>query len=1161
MTPPQKRSFWALMVTQFSGAFNDNVLKFMVLLQIIAIVHNVEHRDQLNDIVGYVFVAPFILFSMIAGRVCDRVSKSRVAVATKFWELLVIAAAAVSLHLQSILGMMGAVFILSMQATFFSPAKYGLIPELMDEKELSSANGWVNTATSLAILLGTLVAAFIGNRIYLACSVMATASFVGLLTSFLIKGLPAARPNLPISFNPFSQVTDLWENWKIVRQDKSLKLAMIAVNYFWFLSIVVQLNILIFAKDMMSAPHWMQAVAMHLGAPINQIESGALIIALSIGVGFGSWFAGKISGDRVEVGLVPIASLGMGIFCILIGLGYKSLALTLFCFAFLGLTAGLYEIPLMALIQWRSPPSDRGRVLAMANFLSFVAIAAGTGVMLFINTFLQWNPAQIFIALGIISLFGTILICRFVPDAGLRFLLYLITRFFYRMHVRGEAHIPMRGPALLVSNHLSLADGFIVGSAVPRLVRFLMWRPYYEAKAWNWLMRTMKAIPISEKDSPRQILNSLLLARKALQEGELVCLFAEGQISRTGNLLEFKRGFEIMIKDLDVPVIPVYLDRLWGSIFSYEHGNVIFKWPRRIPYPVTVMFGDPVSKPATPEKVRQAVLDLGAEAFSYRLEKSKPLVVEFLQRAKQQPFTLAMADSMKRELSFSRLAAASAGVAKVLRQELGVRRQALESAEANASSLTPDVSPIGLLLPSSVGGALANLAVSLLGRIPINLNYTAGAGAIEHAVKKAGIQHILTSRKLLEKTGLPERPEMIFLEELAPKVSKPGVLIEQLLFVLLPTRLAIHRLAKEVQPIPLSDTATIVFSSGSTGVPKGVVLTHANILSNILGISQVFDLGRKDRMVGILPFFHSFGFTVTLWFPLIKGFSVVYHTNPLDAKIIGDLAEKYRATVMLSTPTFLNAYTRKCKTEQFKHLRYVITGAERMRLSISQAFEQKFGVAPLEGYGTTELSPVATVNIPNVSMGETNQVGNKPGKIGHPIPGVSVKIVDPETFAVKPQGESGMLLVMGPNVMKEYLGEPEKTAQAMHEGWYITGDIAQVDNDGFVQIVDRLSRFSKIGGEMVPHILIEDKLNTLAQAVDSMFAVTAIPDEKKGEQMVVLHVPCAMDEIYRKLQDSDLPKLWIPARDHFFEVEALPLLGTGKLDLQKLKQIAKDKTA
>lgn len=1135
------------MVTQFSGAFNDNVLKILVSLQIILLVSNVRSRDQLVDLSGEVFVAPFLLFSMLSGRASDRFRKSAVSVATKFWELLVIAVAAISLHLQSIYGMMISLFLISMQATFFSPAKYGLLPEMTSEEGLSSANGWLNMATFLAILLGTLVGSFLGNRVYAASAVMAVASLAGLFTSFFIQGAPAARPDEPLSLNPLSWISDLWVNWKIVRQDRSLKLGMIAVNYFWFLASVIQLTLFVYAKDMMVTPDWLQALSSSLGAPPNQITLGILIVALSIGVGVGSWLAGWLSQDRVEVGLVPVGAFGSGVFCLLAGFSYASIALTMFTFFGLGLCAGLYDVPLMALIQWRSPASDRGRVLATANFLSFVAIAVGSGMLLFIHTFMRLNPAQIFIALGLISFLGTALVCRFVPEAAMRFVLYVITRTLYRLRVVGSENVPLRGPALLVCNHLSLVDGFIVGSAVPRFVRFLMWRPYYEAKAWHWMMRAMKVIPISEKDSPRQILNSLMVARKAVQDGDMVCLFAEGQVSRTGNLLEFKRGFEIIVKDLDVPVIPVHLDRIWGSIFSFEHGSVIFKWPRRIPHPVTVTFGKPITKPATPERVRQAVLDLGADAFTYRLENSEPLVVEFLKRAKQQPYALAMADSLGRSLSFSRLAAASAGLARVLKPRL-------------SDSETPN-SPIGILLPSSVAGALTNVAVSLLGRVPINLNYTAGPGAIEHAVKKAGIRHILASRKLLEKTGLPERPEMIFLEDVAPQVSKVGVLLGQLLFVLLPTRWAVRRLAKADAGVPLSATATVVFSSGSTGIPKGVVLTHANILSNIMGISQVFDLGPKDRMMGVLPFFHSFGFTVTLWFPLIKGFSVIYHTNPLDAKIIGDLAEKYKATVMLATPTFLGAYTRKCKPEQFKHLRYVITGAERMRASIADAFLQKFGVPALEGYGTTELSPVATVNIPNVSMGEINQVGNKPGKIGHPIPGVSVKIVDPNTFADMPQGEPGMLIVKGPNVMKEYLGEPEKTAQAMHDGWYITGDIAQIDHDGFVQIVDRLSRFAKIGGEMVPHMLIEDKLTQLAPTPECGFAVTSVPDEKKGEQLVVLHTPCAIDEVYKKLQESDLPKLWIPARDRFYEIDALPILGTGKLDLRRLKQIAQEKTA
>jgi acyl-[acyl-carrier-protein]-phospholipid O-acyltransferase / long-chain-fatty-acid--[acyl-carrier-protein] ligase len=728
----------------------------------------------------------------------------------------------------------------------------------------------------------------------------------------------------------------------------------------------------------------------------------------------------------------------------------------------------------------------------------------------------------------------------------LRLILSILTHTIYRIRTIGQEHIPSHGPALLVSNHLSLVDGFLVGVSVPRPVRFMMWRPYYEAKAFHWLFRAMKAIPISEKDPPKGILRSLMVARKALEDGEVVCVFAEGEISRTGNLLEFKKGFEVILKGLDVPVIPVHLDRVWGSIFSFEHGKVLWKRPRKIPYPVTLTFGPPVSRPINAETVRQAVLDLSVEAFRLRLEDMQSLPLEFIKRAKRQPSTLAVVDSSRAKMSFGRLAAASKVLSDMLRSKT-------EGAGDH----------IGILLPPSVGGAMANVSVSLLRKVPVNLNYTTGSPAIAYAMQKARITHVLTSRQVLEKTGLELKGEILYVEDLVKELSGAQVVKERILFSLLPLSLLLKRYARgsagpRAGGESLQETAAIIFSSGSTGIPKGIVLSHANILSNIVALMQVFDLGKQDRMLGVLPFFHSFGFTATLWYPLIGGFAAVYHVNPLDAKMVGKLSQRHSVSVLLATPTFLSAYIRKCEPAQFKHLRYVITGAERLPESTAKAFEEKFGKRPLEGYGCTELSPVAAVNVPNVSMGEINQVGNKAGKIGHPIPGVSVKIVDPETFEPIPQGKQGLLLVKGLNVMKGYLDEPEKTAEVMREGWYVTGDIARVDPDGFVELVDRLSRFSKIGGEMVPHILIEEKLNQLAGGGDPSFVVTSAPDEKRGEQLVVLHcpLPVPLDDIYRRLQASDLPKLWIPARDRFFEIPIIPLLGTGKIDLPAIQQAA-----
>jgi acyl-[acyl-carrier-protein]-phospholipid O-acyltransferase/long-chain-fatty-acid--[acyl-carrier-protein] ligase len=356
----------------------------------------------------------------------------------------------------------------------------------------------------------------------------------------------------------------------------------------------------------------------------------------------------------------------------------------------------------------------------------------------------------------------------------------------------------------------------------------------------------------------------------------------------------------------------------------------------------------------------------------------------------------------------------------------------------------------------------------------------------------------------------------------------------------------------------LDDLATVIFSSGSTGDPKGVLLTHFNIGSNIEQIGQTFMLHGRDRLLGVLPFFHSFGFTVTLWLPAVLGVGVVYHPNPLDLTAISGLARHYRITFLLATPTFLQAYVRRCSPEDFGSLQYVLVGAEKLPERVALAFEDRFGIRPLEGYGCTECAPVLAVNTRDFRAPGFRQVGAKRGKIGHPLPGVSVRVVDPDTLEHLPVDQPGLLLVRGPNVMQGYLGRPDKTAEALRDGWYVTGDIAALDEDGFLTITDRLSRFSKIGGEMVPHIKVEDKLHELAGATEQSFVVTGVPDGKKGERLVVLHTLPAekLKECLEKLTRADLPNLWIPRDNQFFHVDGFPHLGTGKLDLRKIRDLA-----
>jgi acyl-[acyl-carrier-protein]-phospholipid O-acyltransferase/long-chain-fatty-acid--[acyl-carrier-protein] ligase len=419
------------------------------------------------------------------------------------------------------------------------------------------------------------------------------------------------------------------------------------------------------------------------------------------------------------------------------------------------------------------------------------------------------------------------------------------------------------------------------------------------------------------------------------------------------------------------------------------------------------------------------------------------------------------------------------------------------------------------------------------------------------------LKTVITTRLLLEKTKIQPPGEIIFIEDIVkdPRFSERfGAALAAVLF---PAK-SVARYAGSGRVAQLDDTATIIFSSGSTGEPKGVVLTHYNIASNVEQLNQVFMLHANDRIMGILPFFHSFGFTGTLCLPAATGIGVVFHPSPLDSRVIGALVNKYAVTMLLATPTFLRAYTARCEPEQFGSLRFVMAGAEKLPERTSQAFEDRFGLRPMEGYGCTECSPAVTVNTIDFRAASFRQVGAKRGSIGHPLPGMSVKIIDPETSQPLGADQPGLLLVRGPNVMQGYLNKPEKTAAVLQDGWYNTGDIAMLDEDGFLRVTDRLSRFSKIGGEMVPHIKVEELLQELAGAADQVFVVSAVPDEKKGERLIVLHTleERQLEETLEKLAKSDLPALWRPRPDQFVHVEALPYLGTGKLDLRKARDLA-----
>jgi acyl-[acyl-carrier-protein]-phospholipid O-acyltransferase/long-chain-fatty-acid--[acyl-carrier-protein] ligase len=731
--------------------------------------------------------------------------------------------------------------------------------------------------------------------------------------------------------------------------------------------------------------------------------------------------------------------------------------------------------------------------------------------------------------------------------AMIRVIVWLLTHTIYRLRVVGGDNFPQTGGALLVSNHMSLVDALLLMGASRRPVRFLIFKDIYDQPYIKPFAKMIRAIPISSQLRPRDMIHSLRAASEAIRNGEIVCIFAEGQITRIGQLLPFRRGMERIMKGAEkdgmhAPIIPVHLDGVWGSIFSYERGRFLWKLPHRIPYPITVSFGKPMASSATSFEVREAVQELQTEAFRYHRARMHTLPESLIRTAHHYPFRFAMGDKRRPRMKWSGALLSAIFLARRLRKTWQGQEM------------------VGILLPPSVPGALVNFAAAISGKIPVNLNYTTSDETLASCAEQCKLQTVITTKLLLEKIPLKVPGKQILLEEVA---AAPG-LGERLIALLmwfLPGKL-LERALSGGETKTLDDLATIIFSSGSTGEPKGVMLTHYNIASNIEQMGQTFMLTKGDVLLGVLPFFHSFGFTVTLWLPAFLAVGVAFHPSPIDLVAVSEMVRDYQVTFLLSTPTFLQQYTRRCLPEDFGSLQFVVVGAEKLPDALALAFEDRFGIRPLEGYGATECSPVIAVNTRDFRAPGFRQVGGKRWHIGHPLPGISVRIVDPETRARLPVDTPGLLLVRGPNVMKGYLGKPEKTAEVLQDGWYVTGDIAAEDEDGFLTITDRLSRFSKIGGEMVPHIKIEEKLHELAETSEKSFVVTGVPDGKKGERLVVLHTltPEELKPVIEKLGNSDLPNLWIPRANQFFQIEELPHLGSGKLDLHRVHELAKEKS-
>ncbi|MCP4782240.1 MAG: MFS transporter [Fuerstiella sp.] len=1140
-------SFVGYLVMSFLTAVNDNMFRWLIVP--IAKYHFTRAPDltaaqrEANEATVLslglgAFILPFIVFAPWSGWVADRFSKRSSTIWLKVAEALIMAMGLLSIWLGNLTIMYTVLFLMGTQSALLSTAKFGIIPEIVPREKLSAANGLAGLVTLIAVIVGTVA----GNELYAATGpdglselwISATAllgvACAGIVSSIMITHVTPANPGIRF---PANVVTASWRDFKLLIRDLPILRVSLGIGFFWSLASLAQLNIDTFVN---------------LNLRMSQQEVGQYLAVLSIGVGVGSVLAGFWSGGRVELGMVPLGAVMMAAACLLAFLCGNSWWLFGMSLVMIGVGGGLFNVPLNAYVQDRSPHESLGAILAAGHQLTAVGILAVSGLFPLLRNGMGCSADQIFLIAGLGTLPIVVYVVWLIPQATIRFLVWLLSRTVYRVRTYGVENIPERGPGLLVVNHVTWIDGVLILLASSRPIRMIAYADYVKGGVIGWLSKLFQIIPIKSGDGPKALVQSLNMARDALKNGELVCIFAEGQISRTGELLKFERGMIKILKGTDAPVLPVYLDELWGSIFSYQGGKFFWKKPKNWPYPVTINFGTLMSHEEVTDvdAVRQKVLDLKAASASRRKARNMIPAVRFIRQCRLAWRRTKVADSSGADLTGGRL----------LTGALAFRKLLVESV------LEPDDRMVGLLLPPSAGGAVANVAVSLAGRVSVNLNYTLTVDVVNFCIKEAGVKRIITSRKFMEKIPMDLDAELVYMEDLKEQIGLLAKVKAMAVARLMPLGRVTNRLG--LQNAKPDDLMTVIFTSGSTGQPKGVMLSHNNIISNLDAAGQMLHLDSNDVILGVLPFFHSFGFTVCLWLPCCMDPGAIYHFNPLDSRMVGRLVEKQKVTIIAATPTFLKSYMKRCTNDQMKTVNLALLGAEKMPPELRVAWNEKYGFEPTEAYGITELSPAAALNVPDNRSGRSGADSrNRNGTVGQPISNTEAAIFHAETGERLGPNEEGLLRIKGPNVMLGYLNRPDKTAEVIKDGWYDTGDIGKIDDDGFIEITGRLSRFSKIGGEMVPHILIEQELtriidDDLADEPEILCAVTAVPDAKKGERLIVLHksfskpVKQAQDE----LQQAGLPNLWIPSADSFLEMEHIPLLGTGKLDLKAVKDVA-----
>jgi acyl-[acyl-carrier-protein]-phospholipid O-acyltransferase / long-chain-fatty-acid--[acyl-carrier-protein] ligase len=1117
--------FW----TQFLGGFNDNFFKQAMTL---LVAYHIGARsgldpDALAALAGATFVAPFILFSALAGRLADVMDKAVLARRLKVMEIGLMALAAIALVSQNLAGLFGVLFLLGLQATLFGPVKYSLLPTHLRDDELVLGNALIEGATFIAILVGSILG---GSLIgvsdgigYIAFGLVAIAGG-GYLAARLIPPARSANPDQPVSLN---LVADTIAMLREAHARRPLWLCILGISWFWTFGATLLALLLPLARDV-------------LGGPESLVSF--FLAVFSIGIAVGSLACSRTLRGEITAVPVPFAALAMsamlllfaalvatmptpagahlGLFEALARPGTLTLASVLFA---LSASSGFYAVPLYSILQHDAPADMKARMIGANNVVNSVMIVAGAAVLTALSSGLGLSVAAIATLLALANIVAAFITLRLLSRLVLKAVARTLLKFVYRVETRGFENFGRAGSRrIVVANHQSFLDGLVLAAFMPGDPIFAVNTEI--AKRW-WARPLLSLVDFAALDPTKPM--ALKSLAHAVEKGRPVVIFPEGRLTVTGSLMKVYDGPAMVADKTGADLIPVRLDGTQYTPFTRLKGRVakhLAPQIRLTALPPRRLDIEPSLKGRVRRKAAgQALYELMSETLFATTDIDETLFRSLIKAARLNGLRRAIVEDVDfTPLSYARVLTG----AFVLGHKL--------------KSLTREGEAVGVLLPNSAGAVVTFFALQAIGRVPAMLNVSSGAQRMISACRTAQVRTVLCSRRFVERGKLQgmlaemeTAVDVIYLEDVKARVGRRDKISG------LVRALAADAFYSDGDP---NAPAVIMFTSGSEGAPKGVVLSHRNINANRHQVGSRIAFNGQDIVFNALPMFHSFGLTVGTLLPILSGIKTFLYPSPLHYRIVPELVYQTNATVFFGTDTFLRGYARMANPYDFHSVRIVGAGAERVSEETRRLWNDLFGIRILEGYGATETAPVVAFNTPMHFRAGT--VGRFMPAVAHflePVPGIA---------------EGGRLKVKGPNVMLGYLLESGPgEIQPVADGWYDTGDIVTVDADGYVRIQGRAKRFAKIAGEMVSLGAVE----ALAAEASPSFRHAAVsrPDPRKGEQVVLV----SEDPGFTRQRYLDLaghkgtPEIMVPRE--IIYLEKLPVLGTGKTDYPAIETMVR----